>query len=145
VLFLGSVVVEVVTQPCTLVVFGLIDKLEHRFPTLELMNAIRAINLQYWCNLKLNKNIWTNVQAHLNILKPHYYFGKTIRLKQMFISTLLDGTLLVKQLFFFKTRMFANSHVAMRLPCSWIWCTLATNQLLPMNYLMCQWPCLCVV
>jgi len=61
---LVSVVIEVVTQPCTLVVFGLVDKLEHRFRgTFKIMNATKVILPIVLVQLEVEQKI----QAHLNI------------------------------------------------------------------------------
>jgi hypothetical protein len=64
VVVLGSIAIEVVTQPCTLVAFGLIDKLEHRFPgTFKIMNATKVILPIVLVQLEVEQKI----QAHLNI------------------------------------------------------------------------------
>ncbi len=66
---LGSVAIEVVTKPCTLVAFGLIDKLEHRFPsTLKIMNATRVILLIVLVQLEVeqkNSSTLEHLKAHI--------------------------------------------------------------------------------
>ncbi len=59
---LGFVAIEVVTQPCTLVAFGPIDKLGHRFPG-KIINATKVILPIVLVQLEVEQKI----HAHLNI------------------------------------------------------------------------------
>jgi len=61
---LGFVAIEVVTQPCTLVAFGPIDKLGHNFlGTFKIINATKVILPIVLVQLEVEQKI----HAHLNI------------------------------------------------------------------------------
>jgi len=63
---LGFVAIEVVTQPCTLVAFGPIDKLGHNFlGTFKIINATKVILPIVLVQLEVEQKI----HAHLNIWK----------------------------------------------------------------------------
>jgi hypothetical protein len=54
-----------VKEQCSGIAKGLIDQLDRRYPTHEVMNATCIIYLQYWLQL----NVATTFLGHLTILR----------------------------------------------------------------------------
>lgn len=122
------VVVEVVKKQCSSATQRLIEELDQRFPSQEIMNAIDIIYPQFWLQLEVKHDFL----VQLNILKSHYCHMKHIGVNCVFNLPLLDEVLLDKQTYFFKITMMSNANVAMKPPtncnlCSRMWALLANN------------------
>jgi len=104
-------VIKALKQQCNAITIGLIQEHEH-FPAEDIMNATRVICSQLWVQPKVEHKIL----AQFSILKAHYYFGKHIGLKQLYISPLSDEALLVQQSSFFKILMLVNYHATLKPP-----------------------------
>ncbi len=81
--------IENVKKQCSNVTFGLIEELERRFPTQDIMNATGIIYSQLWVQPQAKHTFL----AQLNILKAHYCHGKNVNLNQVFINPILNELL----------------------------------------------------
>ncbi len=75
------VVVEEVKKQCSSATQRLIEELDQRFPSQEIMNATDIIYPQFWLQPKAKHDFL----AQVNILKSHYCRGKHIGVKCVFI------------------------------------------------------------
>ncbi len=81
--------IEDVKKQCSNGTFGLIEELERRFPTQDIMNATGIIYLQFWVQPRAKHTFL----AQLNILKAHCCHGKNVNLNQVFINPILNELL----------------------------------------------------
>lgn len=119
-----------VQQQCTSAAVQIIDKLEKRFPTIDVIDALGVVYLQYWMS---SIAVETFLQ-HLEVLKCIYGQPKQVR-EELIIPALVDVHWLSKQFFFLKISMLNNAQRAMdnnfgMNPLTCLWMKLSNNALL---------------
>jgi hypothetical protein len=108
----------------------IIDELEKRFPTVDVMDAMGVLYPQYWTS----PTAMSTFPQHLEVLKRVY--GQPKRLKdERIVPALIDAHRLSKQSSFFKISMLNNAQWAVDNnfgvnPLTHLWLKLSSNALL---------------
>ena len=121
---------QFVQQQYTLVAVQIIDKLEKSFPTIDVIDVLGVVYLQYW----MSSIAVETFPQHLEVLKCIYGQPKQVK-EELIILALIDVHWLSKQSSFLKISMLNNAQQVVdnnfgMNPLTCLWVKLSNNALL---------------